>query len=186
MGASGPSETNRSFAAFNEYLQMGPQRSLSKLAQKLGKSTTLLSGWSSARHDWMRRVRAFQHYENRNDYGAHCGGHRRDAGERHAMLGHAGCRRGAQTRILKMNEQEINGICIRSTLLQCSGSAANSNARRARWRRVILAWLGGAFTELCCSGHKAGSRRRGQQNGPGCRSPAGRRPDGTVTFRRAG
>ena len=102
-----PSETNRSFAAFNEYLQMGPQRSLSKLAQKLGKSTTLLSGWS-ARHDWMRRVRAFQHYENRMITERIVEG-TAAMRERHAMLGQQLQAR-AQTRILKMNEQEINDL----------------------------------------------------------------------------
>ena len=52
-----PNETNRSFAAFNEYLQMGPQRSLAKAGQKVGKPTWLLEGWS-VKYDWQRRVAA--------------------------------------------------------------------------------------------------------------------------------
>ena len=50
-----PRESAKAFAAFKTYLDMGPERSLKAVAQKLGKSVTMLGRWS-ARFDWPGRV----------------------------------------------------------------------------------------------------------------------------------
>jgi hypothetical protein len=51
-----PDESDPAWAAFNEYRSMGGMRSLAKVGQKLGKSTTLLERWS-VRHSWPARSR---------------------------------------------------------------------------------------------------------------------------------
>jgi hypothetical protein len=40
------------------YCELGTQRSTAKVAQKLGKSTTLINRWS-AQHHWQERVRQY-------------------------------------------------------------------------------------------------------------------------------
>lgn len=52
-----PREGTKAFAAFRVYLEMGPQRSLSLTAGKLGKSKAMMERWSR-RHDWSGRVAA--------------------------------------------------------------------------------------------------------------------------------
>ena len=52
-----PRESNRAFAAFSAYLEMGAERSLAKVGQKLGKSTVQMEKWS-AKFDWPARVKA--------------------------------------------------------------------------------------------------------------------------------
>lgn len=54
-------ETNPAYEAFREYLNMGPSRSCVKVAESLGKSTQLITGWS-AKHDWVERVTAFDRH----------------------------------------------------------------------------------------------------------------------------
>ncbi len=52
-------ETGPAFTAFEAYRAMPPdERSLAKLGVSLGKSTTLMEGWSS-KHDWVDRARAW-------------------------------------------------------------------------------------------------------------------------------
>lgn len=53
-----PKETTEAFEAFKEYRDMGAERSLAKVGAKLGKSTELMERWS-ARHDWVKRVQAW-------------------------------------------------------------------------------------------------------------------------------
>jgi hypothetical protein len=50
-------ESAKAFAAFSEYVHMGPERSLAAVGQKLGKSKALLERWS-AKYDWPGRVQA--------------------------------------------------------------------------------------------------------------------------------
>jgi hypothetical protein len=50
-----PRESAKAFAAFNTYLNLGPERSLAAVAQKLRKSKTMLKRWS-AKFDWVGRV----------------------------------------------------------------------------------------------------------------------------------
>ncbi len=53
-----PRESEKAFAAFRAYLEMGPQRSIRDVARKLGKSSTIIGRWSS-KFDWPDRVAAF-------------------------------------------------------------------------------------------------------------------------------
>lgn len=62
-GVSAPNErlaneSNRAFAAFIEYLRLGPQRSLDAAAQSLHKSVGTLRKWSE-RHGWVARAAAY-------------------------------------------------------------------------------------------------------------------------------
>lgn len=52
-----PQESNKAFAAFKTYLDLGPERSLEATGRKLGKSTTLMERWSR-RWNWSGRVAA--------------------------------------------------------------------------------------------------------------------------------
>ena len=54
-------ETDPAYQAFKTYLDMGPDRSLSKLAARLNKSMQLFAGWSS-KHEWVARVHAYDTY----------------------------------------------------------------------------------------------------------------------------
>ena len=54
-------ESARAFEAFLVYLQMGPERSVRAVAQKLSKSHTLAGRWSSTYH-WVERCRAWDNY----------------------------------------------------------------------------------------------------------------------------
>jgi hypothetical protein len=62
-------ESDVAWQAFQEYRDMGPERSLSKVARSLGKSTQLLAGWSS-KHDWVRRVAEYDRYLDAQRVGA--------------------------------------------------------------------------------------------------------------------
>lgn len=50
-------ESNKAFAAFKTYLELGAQRSLATVAEKHGKSKTMIERWSR-RFDWPARVQA--------------------------------------------------------------------------------------------------------------------------------
>ena len=52
-----PRESNKAFAAFKTYLELGAQRSLVVVAEKHGKSKTMIERWSR-RFDWPARVQA--------------------------------------------------------------------------------------------------------------------------------
>jgi len=52
-----PKESAKAFAAFAEYLNLGSERSLAAVAQKLTKSSRLIKRWSR-RFDWPARVAA--------------------------------------------------------------------------------------------------------------------------------
>jgi hypothetical protein len=66
-----PKESDKAFAAFSLYLSLGPERSLAKVARKLGKSKVMMEKWS-AKFDWGARVAA---------YGAHMALVEREAAE---------------------------------------------------------------------------------------------------------
>ena len=51
-------ESDKAFAAFKSYLELGPERSLAMTASKVGKSKVLMERWSR-RYDWQGRVAAF-------------------------------------------------------------------------------------------------------------------------------
>ena len=50
-----PEETTKAYEAFCVYRDMGTQRSLSKVAEKLQKSDTLMGRWSRE-NDWVKRA----------------------------------------------------------------------------------------------------------------------------------
>lgn len=51
-----PGESNPAFAAYRCYFELGDQRSLRAVEQKLGKSGSLISRWSS-RWEWPERIK---------------------------------------------------------------------------------------------------------------------------------
>jgi hypothetical protein len=53
-----PGETAKAFAAFCAYREMGPGRSIAKVGQALGKSTTLMARWSHT-WSWVARARTW-------------------------------------------------------------------------------------------------------------------------------
>ena len=66
-----PRESNKAFAAFKAYLELGPERSLSAVGAKLGKSKVMMEKWSR-KYEWTARVAA---------HGAHLGLIEREAAE---------------------------------------------------------------------------------------------------------
>lgn len=53
-----PNETPEAFEAFKEYRDMGAERSVAKVGEKLGKNTSLMERWS-AKNDWVKRAQAW-------------------------------------------------------------------------------------------------------------------------------
>lgn len=54
-----PGESIRAYEALREYLDMGPKRSITKVAEKLGKSTAILNRWSRF-NAWIKRTDAWE------------------------------------------------------------------------------------------------------------------------------
>lgn len=52
-------ESAKAFEAFKVYLEMGSERSIRAVGEKLGKSSTLMARWSSA-HGWVERVATYE------------------------------------------------------------------------------------------------------------------------------
>lgn len=52
-----PRESNKAFAAFKTYLELGPERTLVTVAEQHGKSRQMIERWSR-RFDWPARVQA--------------------------------------------------------------------------------------------------------------------------------
>lgn len=52
-------ESAKAYEAFSLYRDLGPERSLARVGQTLGKSRALMERWSS-RHDWVDRVRGLE------------------------------------------------------------------------------------------------------------------------------
>lgn len=80
-------ESDQAWAAFVTYRNMGSQRSIAKVAQDLGKSRPLISGWSS-RHSWVIRVQAYDAEEDRL-WRLEQAEARREAARHHYDLGNA-------------------------------------------------------------------------------------------------
>src|SRR5262245_61988578 len=66
-----PKESAKAFAAFRAYLDMGPERSLAAVGERLGKSKVMMEKWSR-KFDWQARVAA---------HGAHLAQVEREAAE---------------------------------------------------------------------------------------------------------
>ena len=56
-----PRESNKAFAAFKTYLDLGPERSLVAAAAKVGRSKRRME-WLSRKYDWPGRVTAFNRH----------------------------------------------------------------------------------------------------------------------------
>jgi hypothetical protein len=54
-------EGAEAFAAFEEYMNLGSERSLSEVARRCNKSRSLIARWSQ-RWDWVERARAWDDY----------------------------------------------------------------------------------------------------------------------------
>lgn len=54
-------ESPQAYEAFVTYRDLGAERSTSKVARQLGKSTTLMNRWSSA-HGWVERARQYDNH----------------------------------------------------------------------------------------------------------------------------
>lgn len=59
-----PKETPKPFEAFCIYRDMGTERSIRKVAEKLGKSNTIISRWST-NNNWVERVAAWDDEQER-------------------------------------------------------------------------------------------------------------------------
>lgn len=57
-------ESSKAYAAFCVYRDLGPDRSLDKVVQKLAKSVQLFKRWSS-QHNWVERARAWDEEQDR-------------------------------------------------------------------------------------------------------------------------
>lgn len=59
-----PGESDKAFEAFCTYRDMGSERTLQKVGEKLGKSKTLMDRWSSE-NKWVDRVSAWEDEQDR-------------------------------------------------------------------------------------------------------------------------
>ena len=57
-------ESAKAFEAFGVYRDLGPDRSIAKTGQKLGKNLTTLSEWSS-KFEWVKRANAWDDEQDR-------------------------------------------------------------------------------------------------------------------------
>jgi hypothetical protein len=102
-----PSDTDKSWQAFEEYRTIGTGRTLAKVANKLGKSAQLIERWAHT-HLWFERVQAFDRYEARNVNERVLLG---TAEMRQRMVNQAlGMQARAQSRILKMTDDDIASL----------------------------------------------------------------------------
>lgn len=120
-------DTDRSWEAFEVYRQMGPRRSIQKVAEKLGKSRTIMERWS-LRHDWRRRVLAWDRHEARIINERVLLG---SADMRERLISQAmNLQARAQQRVLKMTDQEIAALSVMETCaLMRTGSMIEQQAR---------------------------------------------------------
>lgn len=65
-----PGESQRAFAAFAVYRDLGPSRSISAVARITGRTRSLIGDWS-ARYRWVERAAAFDREEDRRRIEAH-------------------------------------------------------------------------------------------------------------------
>ncbi|MEU7640901.1 hypothetical protein AB0C11_33370 [Streptomyces sp. NPDC039016] len=80
-------ESPQAFEAFAAYRDLGPARSITKVAQELGKSRPLLSRWSR-QYAWVMRAAAYDREQDRL-FVAEQQQARRDIARRHAKLAQA-------------------------------------------------------------------------------------------------
>jgi hypothetical protein len=56
-----PRETEKAYAAFECYLEMGDKRTITAVAQKVGKNRSLIDGWRG-KFDWKERAREYDNF----------------------------------------------------------------------------------------------------------------------------
>lgn len=116
-------ESAQAFAAFLAYLQMGADRSLSAVGQRLGKSKALMERWSSA-NGWVERCRAWDNYLQREAKKAAVAG-LREMNRRHITLARA--LQGAAAQALKdrgaaiITDKNLSAVVKLATDLERSG-----------------------------------------------------------------
>lgn len=77
-------ESEKAFEAFTAYRDMGPERTISAVVKRLGKSRTLIDRWKD-RWDWQERVRAYDN-ELEKEARAKAIRGRKDMTERHIKI----------------------------------------------------------------------------------------------------
>ncbi len=77
-------ESEKAFEAFAAYRDMGPERTISAVVKRLGKSRTLIDRWKD-RWDWQERVRAYDN-ELEKEARAKAVRGRKDMTERHIKI----------------------------------------------------------------------------------------------------
>lgn len=65
-----PGETSKAYEAFSIYRDMGPKRNVRSVAEALGKSGTLITGWSG-KYGWVARAAAWDSVPARSVVEAH-------------------------------------------------------------------------------------------------------------------
>jgi hypothetical protein len=80
-------ESTKAFEAFVIYRDMGPDRSLARVAQELGKSKTLIERWST-RDAWVRRVQLWDEEQDRL-HRQYLVAHRRETDRRQLRIANA-------------------------------------------------------------------------------------------------
>lgn len=103
------SESAKAYEAFCEYRNMGASRSISKVAERLGKSNQLMSRWSR-NNEWVKRCAAWDAEQDRIARLAQTDEIKRMR-KRHADLASAMLVKAAKA-LKNLPEEEINGMTI--------------------------------------------------------------------------
>lgn len=106
-------ESPQAFEAFALYLEMGSERTLSRVASALDKSMTLIGGWSS-KHRWLNRILMHERWEQRKINERLAGG-KAEMRERHARQA-MNMQRQAAVKIAKMTDAEIAAMPVRDAV----------------------------------------------------------------------
>lgn len=91
-------ESDKAYQAFSAYRDMGSSRSLTRVAEQLQKSTTILGRWSS-QFDWVRRTQEFDDFidhEARKKFEREAINRKVDMLKRHALAGKVLQRKGVE------------------------------------------------------------------------------------------
>lgn len=77
-------ESEQAWEAFSAYRNLGAKRSIPAVAKSLGKSASLLQGWSS-KHDWPNRAKAYDRHMDQQMQDAWTGQMRKMVEETNAL-----------------------------------------------------------------------------------------------------
>ena len=116
-------ESAQAFEAFSLYLDLGTERSIRAVSQKLGKSKTLIDRWSRT-NNWVERCRAWDNHLQREAKKAAVAG-LREMNRRHITLARA--LQGAAAQALKdrgaaiITDKNLSAVVKLATDLERSG-----------------------------------------------------------------